>query len=275
MDREFVKMIISTKDGKDDRLIKRGDLVDWELVELLKNTSVSNIDKVFYKYDDNASRDEAVYSMQIKCPKCENMRVVEVCKTNITDTIKKMKSSSGNRKRKGYYFSSIELLCPKCIKERDEKQKVEAEKNSKEFREERKKKNEDYISINLNPERSFKDGISADVKIYTIMKGRNLFERNYFLDDEKIKNVVRNMDYKDFLKTPYWDGVRNYKLKKARYCCELCKLKGVLNVHHKSYENHGLEHRENIADSDLIVLCRNCHEKFHDKLAEREVAVCQ
>lgn len=272
MDKEFIKTIISTKEGKDDRLIKRGDLVDWELVELLRTTSTANIDKVFYKYDDNASREQSIYFMQIKCPNCGNMRVEEVCKTNITDTIKKMRSEDNKRARKGSYFGNVELLCPICVKEREEKQKAESEKCSKEFAEERKKRNEEYININLNSERSFKDGISADVKISTIMKSRHLFAQNYFLDDEEIKNVVRKMSYKDFLKTPYWDGVRNYKLKKSGYCCELCKSKGVLNVHHKSYENHGLEHKEQIADKDLIVLCKDCHEKFHDKLNDGEVS---
>ena len=79
------------------------------------------------------------------------------------------------------------------------------------------------------------------------------------------------MDYHDFLKTPCWHGVRSYKLRNAKYCCELCGKKGVLNVHHKTYENHGREFDRDIADSDLIVLCRECHEKFHDKLNDKEV----
>nr|DAW76172.1 MAG TPA: Protein of unknown function (DUF968) [Bacteriophage sp.] len=42
-------------------------------------------------------------------------------------------------------------------------------------------------------------------------------------------------------------------------------------MHHKTYENHGREFNRDIADSDLIVLCRECHEKFHDKLSDKEV----
>ena len=36
------------------------------------------------------------------------------------------------------------------------------------------------------------------------------------------------------------------------------------------YEGGDLKERD-IADSDLIVLCRECHEKFHDKLNDKEV----
>lgn len=270
MDREFVKMIISTKDRKDERLIMRGDLIDLELFEILYSAPVSKIDQAFYKYDDKASKDEEIYYMQIKCPNCENIRTETVCKNNITDTIKRLKSENSGKKRIGSYFSSIELLCPKCLKEKEKKQKIESEKSHREFEEGKGKKNEDYIKLNLNPQRSFKEGISAGVKICTIMKSGRLFADNYFLDDERVESIVKTLYYEDFLKTPYWDGVRNYKLRKAGYCCELCKSKGVLNVHHKNYENHGLEHLEKIADKDLIVLCKDCHEKFHDKLDDKE-----
>ena len=266
MDKEFIKTIISTKDGKDDRLIKRGDLVDLELFELLCSSTTSKIDQAFYKYDDKANKDDAIYYMQVKCPQCEEVRVETVCKSNITDTIKRIKSKNSGKKRTGSYFSSIELNCPKCLKEIENRKKIESEKSRIKFEEEYRKKNEEYISINLNPERSFKDGISADLKIFSIMKSNKMFSQNSFINDDKVQIAVKKMSYKDFLQTPYWDGVRNYKLKKSGYCCELCKSKGILNIHHKNYENHGLEHIESIADKDLIALCKSCHEKFHDKL---------
>ena len=37
----------------------------------------------------------------------------------------------------------------------------------------------------------------------------------------------------------------------------------TVDVHHKTYEHHGQEHRYL---GDLVLLCRNCHSKFHDKL---------
>lgn len=268
MDMDFIKTIISTKEGKDDRLIKRGDLIDLELFDLLCSAPISKIDNVFYKYDDNASKDVAIYYMQIKCPVCGNVREETVCKTNITDTIKKIKSERNKKARIASYFSSVRLLCSECENKRKEQEKIESEKYQKKFVEESEKKNEDYVTQYLDNNRSFNKDVSPKIKIFTIMKKGNFLSENYFLDDEYIQSVIKKMSYSDFLKTPYWDGVRNYKLKKSGYCCELCKKKGVLNVHHKNYENHGLEHLERVADKDLIVLCKDCHEKFHDKVAD-------
>ena len=70
------------------------------------------------------------------------------------------------------------------------------------------------------------------------------------------------MEYLDFLNTPYWDAVRSKKLYLSGYKCSLCNCNTNLQVHHKTYENHGYEH--NNLD-DLIVLCSNCHSKQHGK----------
>ena len=84
--------------------------------------------------------------------------------------------------------------------------------------------------------------------------------------DEFVKKAVASLTYYEFLNTPYWEGVRQYKLKKAEYKCELCGKSGILNVHHKTYDRHGMEHVRSVADKDLIVLCKDCHRKFHEKL---------
>ena len=49
---------------------------------------------------------------------------------------------------------------------------------------------------------------------------------------------------------------------KANYKCQLCNNNSLLNTHHKNYNRHGLEHV--YWKEDLICLCQNCHEKFHD-----------
>jgi len=41
--------------------------------------------------------------------------------------------------------------------------------------------------------------------------------------------------------------------------CSLCNRKGVLHVHHRTYVRLGEE-----KDGDLIVLCSDCHELFHN-----------
>ncbi len=73
------------------------------------------------------------------------------------------------------------------------------------------------------------------------------------------------MPYNDFLKTRYWEVIRERKLRDVSHQCELCSGKGELHVHHKTYENHGkeIDHYQ----TDLIVLCKGCHAKHHDKVA--------
>lgn len=83
--------------------------------------------------------------------------------------------------------------------------------------------------------------------------------------DEDYGAELRRMPYPDFLKTNYWDAVRAYKLYKAHYRCSFCNAQATLNVHHKTYEHHGLEHEYL---DDLTVICKNCHSKFHDKLVD-------
>lgn len=76
---------------------------------------------------------------------------------------------------------------------------------------------------------------------------------------------LQEMPYSNFLKTHYWEIVRNYVLYKKNNKCHLCPNNKYLQVHHRTYEHRGSEifHLD-----DLIVLCKRCHSKHHDKLAE-------
>jgi hypothetical protein len=75
--------------------------------------------------------------------------------------------------------------------------------------------------------------------------------------------LLRRIPYAQYLKTEHWKNLRSKMLKRAKYKCELCNDNRRLHVHHKTYERRGCEWK-----SDLIVLCEDCHAKFHDKLPE-------
>lgn len=79
---------------------------------------------------------------------------------------------------------------------------------------------------------------------------------------QKMVERLRTMPYSEYLRTDHWQEIRRAKLRRAKYACQLCNSGGVLDVHHRTYERRGCE-----IDSDLIVLCRSCHGKFHDKVA--------
>ena len=93
--------------------------------------------------------------------------------------------------------------------------------------------------------------------------GRFTYNYNIY-EIPRLSNIYTIMPYKEYLETDHWKETRSKALKKANYKCELCNgSKDKLNVHHKTYERKGNELPE-----DLIVLCENCHGKFHDKIKQ-------
>lgn len=80
-----------------------------------------------------------------------------------------------------------------------------------------------------------------------------------------IKQDLRKMPYRDFLKTTYWEIIRRYRLRGGLHpCCELCgTTKEKLVVHHYDYSIRGFELYSSFNDYGLTVLCDSCHKKFH------------
>lgn len=71
----------------------------------------------------------------------------------------------------------------------------------------------------------------------------------------------RKLEYKEYLKSDHWQDIRTQALERADNKCQLCSSKINLNVHHNTYKNRGNEKL-----TDLVVLCRECHAKFHNEL---------
>jgi hypothetical protein len=75
---------------------------------------------------------------------------------------------------------------------------------------------------------------------------------------------LKSTRYADYLQTPHWQKTRESALERADFRCQLCSAgQVILDVHHNTYEHLGEE-----LPRDLIVLCRECHGKLHDKLPE-------
>lgn len=86
---------------------------------------------------------------------------------------------------------------------------------------------------------------------------------------EEYAQSLHDMDYKVYLLTPHWKRLREQALGRARHRCQVCNASSLLNVHHRTYERRGFE-----LDHDLIVLCNDCHQLFHEhrKLAKLEAS---
>lgn len=257
MDKEFIRELLSTEEGTSEKLIKNGDYIDSELLEILKQAPRKNLQKAFYSYKENLPNGGYQYLVEVRCPVCNKVHTKIVSKNKLMQILGYSTSYSAEK----YIYH-----CDFCKLKAEVADQIQERKRRAQWEENEKNRIKNYIENYLNPNNSFKQEVSVNEKIDYIMQ--NFYDNS--ISDE-ITNAVLQMSYKDFLNTPYWDGVRSYKLKRAKYCCELCGGKGVLQVHHKTYEHHGKEHIGSVANKDLIVLCKECHEKFHDKL-DKEVS---
>ena len=65
--------------------------------------------------------------------------------------------------------------------------------------------------------------------------------------------------YASYITSHAWQKKAREMREKAGFKCQLCAaIDKPLNVHHNNYDRLGRE-----IDSDLIVLCEPCHQKFH------------
>ena len=67
--------------------------------------------------------------------------------------------------------------------------------------------------------------------------------------------------YEEYLKSKHWFKTRVEIFRRDNHHCQMCNKALELrdaNVHHKTYDNVGKEHPE-----DLILLCPDCHKKVH------------
>ena len=72
---------------------------------------------------------------------------------------------------------------------------------------------------------------------------------------------LRSMPYRSYLRTPEWRQARAEALLRAGYACSLdVSHTANLDVHHRTYERLGAE-----LATDLVVLCRSCHQMYHDE----------
>jgi 5-methylcytosine-specific restriction endonuclease McrA len=88
--------------------------------------------------------------------------------------------------------------------------------------------------------------------------------KEYEKDELEVYYEMLNekVNYKEYIKSPEWKETSRKAKERVDYHCQLCNKEGndtTLNTHHNNYERLGLE-----LDSDLIVLCKKCHAKFHD-----------
>lgn len=69
----------------------------------------------------------------------------------------------------------------------------------------------------------------------------------------------RKERYDAYIDSDAWRAKRGPALERAEHRCQVCNADKHLDVHHRTYERLGNE-----KPGDLTVLCRSCHELFHE-----------
>lgn len=93
-------------------------------------------------------------------------------------------------------------------------------------------------------------------------KEMDIQNESYRLRNEAYKKQqerLKTMPYQEYLKTDHWQEIRKTMLKRASYKCSVCGMSKPLHVHHNTYDRRGCE-----KTSDLVVLCHDCHEVYHE-----------
>jgi hypothetical protein len=80
------------------------------------------------------------------------------------------------------------------------------------------------------------------------------------VNQESLAFGLRRMPYRYFLETAYWFAVSSVVKSNAGMRCNVCNSDYKIQVHHRTYDNHGYEHKHM---NDLVVLCDYCHGLFH------------
>lgn len=104
--------------------------------------------------------------------------------------------------------------------------------------------------------------IDVQIVLKSIEKKTSYYEELKNIMSNELENELTIMPYEIFLNTCYWHIVREEKRNLTGNKCQLCGSKSGLHTHHNNYINRGKEYKNM---NDLVILCKKCHSKYHNK----------
>lgn len=232
VDVEYIKMMLEP--DSNERKIQPGDFIPYGVAEILAQGKVDPFKRCFAPA---LSGDK--YTIELKCFCCGKIYTDSGSKTKILKVIR---------------YKPEKKVCPVCEAKKEEEDQQQRVKMREEYNANAKANAEEFVKVYLEPGYDFQN--KRDDMFYML---RN---KLFFSNAEEIAEAINDMTYQDFLDTPYWKTIARHVRKRAKYKCQLCSSSSELHVHHKTYENHGYELQR--CETDLICLCADCHEKFHE-----------
>ena len=224
--------------------IENNDTIPVELFEMLCEHHTDKIKALFAKAEGK-SASPYTYEVHARCYKCGKEIVRTMNKGSLFQMIGYYKNNSKER-------ITLNYLCDECQLEEENKRKQEEKENALKREDLTRKNTDNFISSYLNPQNRWERGISPNSRFYKLLYA--------CVDWERIKEYIKGMDYRLFLRTPYWKAIASKVKIKAKNRCMICNSTEHLSVHHRNYDNHGdeIHHLE-----DLICICQECHNKHH------------
>jgi len=226
--------------------IKRGIVIPHYIIDAYKRLteeySVKEIDDLFNRTPiDGLTHLYENFIFQLVCDECTLIEDISLTKTKAIGILK----------------GKLKHICKDCKKSKEDEYKKQQEIKTKSTNCSVEENTKSYIDMYLNTEMIWDKNISIHNKIMNLTLPR--------VNWETISDHIKSMKYSDFLLTPYWKAITVKKMKQAKFRCQLCNETGKLATHHRTYDIHGSEvHNLN----ELIVLCSECHQKYHDHLKE-------
>lgn len=244
--QDRLKMMEEYLKQKNPIFIKYEDEIDLKTFEKLQVMMSVYSKTRFKECFEKCNISGITFRVELQCSICKKTIKQNLSKKRLFELLDK--DSRGYR---GFECEDCQNKRIEEFKERERKRKLEEKKYKEEIK-------NTYFNGWLNSDYSLtKEGLS---NIYQVRN--QVISMLNSLDEWEIKDYVNNqMTYKRYLMTPYWQLVSNLARKKAKYKCQLCGSKESLNVHHKTYKHKGFEIMNM---DDLIVLCQDCHQKFHE-----------
>jgi hypothetical protein len=93
-------------------------------------------------------------------------------------------------------------------------------------------------------------------------------ETDHIHTETEMQEIMNQMTHKKYMRSEMWRRKREKFLnhRKSR-CCEMCGSKDANQVHHRTYQRLLVEKM-----SDLVLLCRECHDKFHKVIPPKKMS---
>lgn len=197
------------------------------------------------------------YICEIQCDRCDSLKKTPLRKTQLIAYMECLRRIHEGTHRINYQTVAT---CEECKQAEVLAQKQAWEARKAQFVQDIKRdsqKNTDYLIKNF----LIVDGVPNEgfdwKKLAAQMKSLCAT-----CNTDRLAEAIKELEYGEFLRTPYWKIVSFDVKSKHKFRCVMCDSNQHLQVHHKNYSLHGYEHTfEGIRS--LTCVCDDCHSKHH------------